>query len=104
METDQTAQFPNDVVCRETWESRLRSARRCHDVTPNGIAYHWELAGGRGGDYYLLREAQHTPDVIEEAANYLRGSHDVCTLYWVDVMNCCAKPSFSFATAPAGQP
>ena len=80
-----TPQFPNNIISRETWEYRLASSGL---NVASGVKYHWELAGGRGGDYFLLREPHHTDEQIDDAAELLRRQHDVCALYFVDVANC----------------
>jgi hypothetical protein len=47
------------------------------DVTPNGVVYHWELAGPDGASFMLFMEPHHTHDIIKEAKNYLYRQQDV---------------------------
>ena len=65
-----------------TWVAR--EARCGHDVA-GAIKYHWELAGPGGATFFLLVDPHHTEDQVRYAAAYLRGSHDVVRLYWVDM-------------------
>lgn len=51
--------------------------RRYHDVTPNGVVFHWELAGPDGASFCLIREAHTTEADLDRAESYLRGARDV---------------------------
>jgi hypothetical protein len=55
----------------------LAAARKYHDVTPNGVAFAWWLAGPAGAGFALMREPHQTDADIDEAGAYLRRERDV---------------------------
>lgn len=49
-------------------------------VSPEGIIYHWELAGPHGADYILFPADHHTKEDIQETKDWMRNSFDVIHL------------------------
>ena len=62
-----------------TQAQRIKQCWPC-DVTANGVAYDWGLAGPGGGWFRLLREPHHTDADITTAKHQLRASQDVVQL------------------------
>jgi hypothetical protein len=58
----------------------LAKAKLYRDVTPNGVAFDWWLAGPDGAGFSLFQEPHHTPEDIDNAKRYLRSERDVVTL------------------------
>ena len=65
---------------KETGISRIQRAIRFGDVTDNGIAFEWGLAGMEGAWFTLLPEDCHTALDVEKAKKELRSQRDVVTL------------------------
>lgn len=58
----------------------VERCRKFGDVTPQGIVFHWELAGSSGADFCLIPEPQHTPRDIEEAKSWIRRTRDALSI------------------------
>jgi len=74
-----------DDDAREMWVGRLKQARRVHDVTKNGVPYHWELAGPAGADFFLFQEEGTTDEAMQLAGRHIRAEHDCLKLYQIDM-------------------
>jgi hypothetical protein len=58
----------------------LARAKLYHDVTPNGVAFDWWLAGPNGAGFALMAEPHHAPEDIDNAKRHLRAERDVVTI------------------------
>lgn len=58
------------------WSERDRSVRH-NDVTENGVAFSWELAGPDGARFWLYREPEMTDEQMAAANNQLHRDRDV---------------------------
>ena len=58
---------------------------RYGDITPNGVAFRWELAGPQGARFCLLRTADVSAEMIADAKAYLRRERDVVKITVEDV-------------------
>ena len=65
------------TVIKKWEESFTRSYYPGADHTPNGVAFHWELASMHGASFILFREEKHTDEDITRAKNYIYGQRDV---------------------------
>ena len=57
-------------------EHYMPRAKEYGDVTPQGVAYHWELCGPDGATYVLFQELHHTPEDVKQAKAYINYSFD----------------------------
>jgi hypothetical protein len=76
-----TPLFPNNIPSTDMWKRRLNA------YSPDkalGIIYHWEFAS-KGADFFLLREAHHSEQDIDKAAEFLKKNHDINSIYCVDL-------------------
>lgn len=55
----------------------LQRIREAGDVTKNGVAYDWSLAGSAGAVFTLIRERHHSDEDIAAAVSELRMDRDV---------------------------
>ncbi|WP_425952934.1 hypothetical protein [Ralstonia pseudosolanacearum] len=60
--------------------------RRLGDVTSNGVAFDWDLAGSAGARFTLIREGHHAAADIDEAARELKRDRDVVGKVQVSTM------------------
>ena len=67
-------------MSKNSFKDRIEKAKKWGNVTGNGIAYEWELAGSEGASFLLLREPHHTDEDIKQAKRYLCAHRDVVSI------------------------
>ena len=65
---------------KEAFYALRDKCKRHHDVTSNGIAFTWDLAGMDGASFTLLKETKHTDGDINFAKSELRSQRDVVSI------------------------